>query len=179
MLAVLLASLAMIEPFAIDTYLPSFPAIENDFAASPLQIQQTVSVYLLGFALMILFHGTLSDSFGRRAPISCNLLVFVIAAIGCAIAGALEQLLLFRTIQAPSAGADIVIGRAIIRDRLDAGAVAPLLSHSAFALASDMANRGARLVLVVALAVHRRAAAATRFALAHKRAAASALRRLR
>jgi MFS family permease len=56
-----------------------------------------------------------------------------------AIAGDLQQLFLFRTIQALFAGADIVIGRAIIRDSLDAGAVARVLSRSAFALASGMA----------------------------------------
>ena len=65
-LATMLAALAMIGPFTIDTYLPSFPHIAADFSATPAQLQQTLSLYLFTTALMTLFHGTLSDSFGRR-----------------------------------------------------------------------------------------------------------------
>lgn len=118
-LAVLLAALAMIGPFSVDTYLPSFPAIQKDLDVSPLQMQQTLSVYLLTFAVMTLFHGTLSDSFGRRPVVLASLLLFVIASIGCAFAATFEQLLVFRGVQGVSAGAGIVIGRAIIRDSLE------------------------------------------------------------
>jgi DHA1 family bicyclomycin/chloramphenicol resistance-like MFS transporter len=45
-LATILAALAMIGPFTIDTYLPSFPYIAADFAATPAQMQQTLSLYL-------------------------------------------------------------------------------------------------------------------------------------
>ena len=78
--AVLLAALSMIGPFSIDTYLPSFPAIQADLQVSSVQMQQTLSVYLLTFAIMTLFHGTLSDSFGRRPIVLVNLLVFVLAS---------------------------------------------------------------------------------------------------
>ena len=117
--AVLLAALSMIGPFTIDTYLPSFPAIQRDLQVSAVQMQQTLSVYLLTFAIMTLFHGTLSDSFGRRPIVLANLLVFSIASLGCALAATFEQLLLFRGIQGLSAGAGIVVGRAIIRDSLE------------------------------------------------------------
>ena len=65
-LAVILAALAMIGPFTIDTYLPAFPWVAADLQATPAQMQQTLSLYLFTVALMTLFHGTLSDSFGRR-----------------------------------------------------------------------------------------------------------------
>ena len=117
-LAVLLAALAMIGPFTVDTYLPSFPAIQRDLKVSAVQMQQTLSVYLLTFAVMTLFHGTLSDSFGRRPVVLASLFLFVIASIGCAVAASFEQLLLFRGVQGISAGAGIVVGRAIIRDSL-------------------------------------------------------------
>ena len=63
-ITVLLASLSMIGPLGIDAYLPSFHAIGREFAADPLVVQQTLSVYVLCFAVMTLFYGTLSDSFG-------------------------------------------------------------------------------------------------------------------
>jgi MFS family permease len=69
LLAVLLAALAMIGPFAVDIYLPSFPAIQRDLRVSAIEVQQTWSVYLLRSAVMTLSHGTISDSFGRRPVI--------------------------------------------------------------------------------------------------------------
>jgi DHA1 family bicyclomycin/chloramphenicol resistance-like MFS transporter len=128
LLAILLAALAMIGPFAIDTYLPSFPAIQSDLRVSPVELQQTLSVYLLGFAAMTLFHGTLSDSFGRRPVILMNLLVFMVASVGCALAASFPQLLAFRGIQGLSAGAGIVVGRAVIRDSLQGHAAQRLMS---------------------------------------------------
>ncbi|MBI4193510.1 MAG: multidrug effflux MFS transporter [Betaproteobacteria bacterium] len=116
LLAALLAGLAMLGPFSIDTYLPSFPAIGRDLSATPAQLQQTLSVYFFTFAVMTLFHGTLSDSFGRRPVILACLAVYVVASLGCAYAPDFGQLLLFRVLQGMSAGAGMVVGRAIIRD---------------------------------------------------------------
>jgi DHA1 family bicyclomycin/chloramphenicol resistance-like MFS transporter len=127
-LATLLAALAMIGPFAVDTYLPSFPAIQSDLAVTTVQVQQTLSLYLIAFAVMMLFHGTLSDSFGRRPVVLVNLAIFVLASVGCALAGSFEQLLLFRALQGASAGAGIVIGRAIIRDSFEGHEAQRLMS---------------------------------------------------
>jgi len=77
---------------------------------------------------MTLFHGTLSDSFGRRPIVLWNLLLFVLASAGCALAATFEQLLVFRGIQGLSAGAGIVVGRAIIRDSLEGHAAQRLMS---------------------------------------------------
>jgi DHA1 family bicyclomycin/chloramphenicol resistance-like MFS transporter len=115
-LAVILAALAMIGPFTIDTYLPSFPFIGADLQATPAQLQQTLSLYLFTLAFMTLFHGTLSDSFGRRPVILVSLAVYVLTSIGCALATSLPQLLFWRAVQGLAAGAGIIVGRAIIRD---------------------------------------------------------------
>lgn len=128
LLATLLAALAMIGPFSVDTYLPSFPGIQAEFAVSGVQMQQTLSVYLTAFAVMMLFHGTLADAFGRRPVVLANLLVFVLASIGCTLAASFEQLLFFRGLQGLSAGAGIVIGRAIIRDSFEGHAAQRLMS---------------------------------------------------
>lgn len=115
-LAGILAALAMIGPFTIDTYLPSFPFIGADLGATPAEVQQTLSFYLLTMALMTLFHGTLSDSFGRRPVILTALALYVLTAVGCALAGSLSQLLFWRAVQGLTAGAGMIVGRAIIRD---------------------------------------------------------------
>lgn len=115
-LAVILAGLAMIGPFTIDTYLPAFPYVAADLQATPAQMQQTLSLYLFTLALMTLFHGTLSDSFGRRPVILASLVVYVATSVGCALTTDLAQLLLWRALQGLAAGAGIIVGRAIIRD---------------------------------------------------------------
>lgn len=115
-LTLLLAGLATLGPFSIDTYMPSFPAIGACLHITPLQLQQTLSIYLISFAVMMLFHGPFSDSFGRRPIILVSLLVFVLASIGCVFSFDINHLLFFRSIQGMSAGAGMVVGRAMIRD---------------------------------------------------------------
>ncbi len=116
MLAALLAGLGALGPFAIDTYLPAFAGIAASVGASPAQMQQTLSAYLFGFAFMSLFHGALSDALGRRPVVLTGLVVFTIASAGCALSQTIGQLIAFRTLQGLSAGAGVVVSRAIIRD---------------------------------------------------------------
>lgn len=115
-LALLLAGLGTLGPFAIDTYLPAFEGIARATGATPVQMQQTLSSYLFGFALMNLFHGALSDSTGRRPVVLWGLAVFTGASVGCALADSIGTLIFFRTLQGMSAGAGMVISRAVIRD---------------------------------------------------------------
>jgi DHA1 family bicyclomycin/chloramphenicol resistance-like MFS transporter len=115
-LAVLLACLGMLGPFSIDAYLPAFSGIATSLGATPLQMQQTLSAYLLGFAVMNLFHGALSDSFGRRPVVLVGVAAFTIASAGCALADDIATLVFWRAVQGMSAGAGIVVSRAVIRD---------------------------------------------------------------
>jgi DHA1 family bicyclomycin/chloramphenicol resistance-like MFS transporter len=115
-LALLLACLGMLGPFAIDTYLPAFSGISRSLGASPLQMQQTLSAYLFGFAFMNLFHGALADSFGRRPVILCGVALFTASAVGCALAATPMQLIAFRALQGLATGAGMVVSRAVIRD---------------------------------------------------------------
>ena len=115
-LAVLLALLGMLGPFSIDTYIPAFSGIAQSLGATPTQMQQTLSAYLFGFAFMNLFHGALSDSFGRRPVVLWGIGIFTLASAGCALSQTIGQLVLFRAIQGLSTGAGIVVSRAVIRD---------------------------------------------------------------
>ena len=114
--AVLLALLGMLGPFSIDTYLPAFADITRSLDATPVQMQQTLSAYLFGFAFMSLFHGAISDSFGRRPVVLWGLAAFTLASAGCALSDNIGQLIFFRAMQGLSTGAGIVVSRAVIRD---------------------------------------------------------------
>jgi DHA1 family bicyclomycin/chloramphenicol resistance-like MFS transporter len=115
-LALLLACLGMLGPFAVDTYLPAFGSMAKALNATPAEMQQTLSAYLFGFALMNLFHGALADSFGRRPVILWGVAVFTVASIGCALSQTIWQLIVFRAMQGLATGAGIVVSRAVIRD---------------------------------------------------------------
>ena len=140
-LAFLLASLAALGPFSIDTYLPSFHEIASNLGATAIQVQQTLSAYLLSFAAMTLWHGVLSDRFGRRRIILISLALFGIASAGCAFATSIEQLWVWRALQGITAGAGMVISRAIVRDLFDGAPAQRLIAQITmmFALAPVIA----------------------------------------
>jgi DHA1 family bicyclomycin/chloramphenicol resistance-like MFS transporter len=114
--AALLAALATLGPFSVDTYLPAFGGMQVALDASILEMQQTLSAYLFAFGLMFLFHGALSDSFGRKPIIVVSLAIFTFASVGAALAGNVHTLILWRILQGASVGAGMVVGRAMIRD---------------------------------------------------------------
>jgi len=127
--ALLLGGLAMFGPFSIDTIFPAFPAIGAQLGADKVQIQQTISVYLVAYALMSLVHGPLSDAIGRKRVIIGGLVVFTFASIGCALSQDLTTLLAFRALQGLSSGVGLIVGRAVIRDVLHGEAAQRLMSQ--------------------------------------------------
>lgn len=140
-MAVLLAAITALGPFSIDTYLPSFHDIAESLGASPLEVQQTLTTYLLPFSVMMLWHGALSDALGRRRFLLVGLALYVLAALACLLATRIEHLWLARAAMGVSAGVGMVVGRAVIRD-LYAGADAQrLMAHvgTIFAVAPAVA----------------------------------------
>jgi DHA1 family bicyclomycin/chloramphenicol resistance-like MFS transporter len=127
-LAFLLAALATIGPFAIDTFLPAMNAIGASLNAGPIAIQQALTAYMFFYALMMLWHGAISDAVGRRPVILITTLLFGMASIGCVFATDLPTLLVFRALQGICGGAGLIVGRAIIRDKLEGPEAQRLMS---------------------------------------------------
>ncbi len=140
-IALLLAALSALGPFSIDTYLPSLHEIGSTLGATQLEVQQTLSAYLAAFAVMTLWHGAISDRFGRRTVILYALAFFGIASVGCALASRIEYLWFWRAMQGATAGAGVVISRAIVRDLFDGAEAQRLMSRMTmmFALAPAVA----------------------------------------
>ncbi len=141
LLALILASLNAIGPFSIDTYLPAFPAIQDSLGASNLQVQQSLTAYMLPFSIMMLWHGAISDALGRRRVILVGMSLYLLASLLCCFAQSIELLWLGRALQGLSAGSGVIVGRAIVRDLLDGPAAQRLMSHVAmvFAIAPGVA----------------------------------------
>src|SRR3954463_10964595 len=108
-LPLLIAALSMIGPFAIDTYLPSFREMEHSLGATPLEVQQSLTAYLIPFALMSLWHGSISDALGRRRVVLVALALLTVTSLGCALAPTIHALWLLRALQGLASGAGMVV----------------------------------------------------------------------
>ncbi len=120
----LLISASFVSILSTDLYTPSLPHLQGVFDTDAEQVQLTMSLNLLGFALAQLLYGPLSDRIGRRPVLLGGMLGFAVASLGCALAGSIEALILARVLQGMTACAEAVIGYAVIREIYDeAGAV--------------------------------------------------------
>ena len=119
---------AGLAPLSIDMYLPSFPALREEFGATAAQVQLTLSGFILGFALGQLCYGPLSDRFGRRPVLLSGICLYVGMTILCAVSGDIEIFTLFRFLQAVGGGAGAVLSRAIVRDRYSGAEMARVMS---------------------------------------------------
>lgn len=114
--AILLACLSMLSPFSIDTFFPSFRSMQADLGVTALQMQQTLTFYLLPYGIMSLFHGSISDALGRRPVVLAGLALYALASLGCSLAPSFGTLIAFRMLQGICAGTGMVVSRAVVRD---------------------------------------------------------------
>jgi MFS transporter, DHA1 family, multidrug resistance protein len=101
----------------IDISVPSFPSMVLDLNVTDNDIQLTIAYNFLGFCLAALFHGPLSENYGRRPVMIWGNLLLLIGAIGCVWAPSLQALLVARFIQGIGASTSAVVVFAIIADR--------------------------------------------------------------
>ncbi|MBL0707354.1 multidrug effflux MFS transporter [Sinomonas cellulolyticus] len=111
-----LAFLSMTAPLSTDLYLPSFPRVQQEFAATASGVQLTLTAFLLGMAAGQLAFGSISDKFGRLKPLLAGNVGAILASVVAALAPNLEVLIGARLVQGICGAAGIVIARAIIVD---------------------------------------------------------------
>lgn len=115
-IAFLLGSLSLLGPFTIDTYLPAFPTIVEEFHTSASLVQVSLTTCLLGLGLGQLIIGPMSDVQGRRKPLLIFLGLYLLSSLVCAIAPNISMLIVARFIQGFAAAGGLVISRAVVRD---------------------------------------------------------------
>ncbi|WP_337269184.1 multidrug effflux MFS transporter [Oryzifoliimicrobium ureilyticus] len=126
--ALILGFLSAVGVSALDIYLPSLPSIAEEFHTDGSTLQLSLTSYFIAMAIAQIVYGSLSDMFGRRPPLIAGMTIYMIGAIGCALAPSVHALIAFRFIQGLGAGAGAVIARAIVRDLHTGPAAARLMS---------------------------------------------------
>lgn len=134
-LTALLACLVAFGPISTDLYLASLPDLGRYFAASVADVQNTLSVFLLGFAGAMLIYGPLSDRFGRRPVILGGVIVFMIGSAACMVAPDIHMLTAARFLQAVGACSGAVVARAVVRDVYPRDQAAKVMAYMGSAMA--------------------------------------------
>ena len=112
----LITGCLMLQPLSTDLYLASLPHLAGYFSVSPSAVQQTLSLFVIGFGSAQLVSGPLSDRYGRRPVVLGGLAVYGAASVACALAPSLGWLILARFVQAVGCCTAAVVARAIVRD---------------------------------------------------------------
>ncbi|UVE68165.1 multidrug effflux MFS transporter [Burkholderia pyrrocinia] len=113
----------------IDAYLPSLPAMADALHGTDAQLQLTLTLYMVGYALSMLVSGPLSDRYGRRPVLVGGLCVYAIASIACALSTSIPAIITARIFQALGGCSGTVIGRVIVRERFPTAMQATMLGR--------------------------------------------------
>lgn len=115
-LIVFFGALAAIGPLSIDAYLPGIPQMADAFGVTVVSLQNTLNVFLVGYALGQFFGGAMSDQIGRKRVGYVGLSVYIVTSVAIAFAATVEQMLTLRFLQAIGGGFSTVICLATVRD---------------------------------------------------------------
>ncbi|WP_375690738.1 multidrug effflux MFS transporter [Pseudooceanicola sp. LIPI14-2-Ac024] len=127
-LATCFGAISALGPLALDMYLSAMPTMAAEFGAAEGRIEQSVMVFFLGFCLGQLVFGPLSDRTGRKPVVLIGLTLYLVASVGAASAGTLDQFIAWRALQGIGGSVGMVIAMASIRDLFTGAMAAKLLS---------------------------------------------------
>lgn len=113
---------------ATTVYLPSLPIVMTELAMTRQGAELSISLFVIGAALPLLFWGAAADRYGRRLPLVLSLLLFIGISLLLSITGQGTLLLILRTLQGIAAGGATIIARILIRDHWQGDELARRLS---------------------------------------------------
>ncbi len=125
----MMAAIIALNALAIDAMLPAFPRMVNGLGLSdPNDVQYVIGIYLLANGIGSLFHGPLSDRFGRRPILIGAIVGYILSAFACRFATSFDMLMATRIAQGLCGAALSVLVTSIIRDQFEGDAMAKRMS---------------------------------------------------
>jgi DHA1 family bicyclomycin/chloramphenicol resistance-like MFS transporter len=125
----LLAAITAAGPITMNIYLPALPRVQAYFGTSVAEVNLTVSLPLIAFAIGVFVYGPVSDRFGRRPVILGGQLVFALGNLLCLFAPSFGMLLAGRVVQALGTSAGLVVARAMLGDLYGREKMARMLAY--------------------------------------------------
>lgn len=126
--------LAGLSALAMNIFLPSLPGMTEYFETDYRLLQLSVALYLGVNAVLQLIVGPVSDKLGRRPVILAGMGIFLLATLGCTLAGNVWVFLAFRMVQATIVVA-MVLSRAIVRDIVPDAQAASMIGYVTMGMA--------------------------------------------
>ncbi len=126
----LVAAIMAMGALGIDLILPVFDEIRAHFglAADATDVAQIVTVYFLGMATGQIFYGPFADRFGRKPVLYVGMTIYMLGAIGSALAPTLSIMLISRFVWGLGAAGPRVVAVAVVRDVYEGKAMARAMS---------------------------------------------------
>ncbi len=112
----LLASILAISPLAVDMYLSAMPTLAEHLNTPITMVQNSLSVYLLGYALGLILFGPMADKYPRRVLVILGISGFCLASLILTIVTNIEQFLAVRFFQAFISSAATVVVPGAVRE---------------------------------------------------------------
>jgi DHA1 family bicyclomycin/chloramphenicol resistance-like MFS transporter len=112
----LLAAILAVSPLAVDMYLSAMPTLATDLKTPIAMVQNSLSIYLLGYALGLILFGPMADKYPRRYLVLFGLGGFVITSALLPLVDNIEQFLTLRFFQAFISSAATVVVPGVIRE---------------------------------------------------------------
>ncbi|WP_228099042.1 MFS transporter [Pedobacter sp. MC2016-24] len=113
---ILAFALIPLSGFATDIYIPSLPTMAGEMSVSSVQVQLTLSIFLISYGVSQLFIGSVLDSFGRYKICLISLIIFALASIAIATTHNIYIIYVMRIIHGLTVGAIVVAKRAYFVD---------------------------------------------------------------
>ncbi|MEN9406426.1 MAG: hypothetical protein RLZ12_710 [Bacillota bacterium] len=99
-------------------YTPALPDLGRGLLATANEMQFTLSIYFIGFAVGVYFWGRLSDGIGRRPSMLLGLVLYIVGSVGCLFSPTVGYLLVARFVQAFGASVGSVVTQAMLRESI-------------------------------------------------------------
>ena len=118
----IIAMMALLSAFpalSTDLYLPALPNVMEVLQASQTQVNLSLSLFFISFAIGILIWGPVSEKYGRKPILLIGLTLYILSSAGCALSFNVTLLIVSRVFQAFGGGAAGAVVTAMVKDMYD------------------------------------------------------------
>jgi len=113
---ILAFSLLPLSGFATDIYIPSLPSMGTALHISSVQVQLTLTLFLISYGVSQLFIGSILDSYGRYKFSLISLVVFCLSCLAIAVSHNIYIICAMRVVQGITVAMIVVAKRAYFID---------------------------------------------------------------